>query len=58
MMMLLGHFKGEVDLCWHLSPISEKTHSNIPICLWMERIMVRRVNTSTTSRAGCLRQGL
>jgi hypothetical protein len=44
MMTLLGRFKGEVDSCWHMIPISNKTHSNIPFCLWMERIMVRRVN--------------
>jgi hypothetical protein len=39
MMMLLGRFKGEVDWCWHMVPICNKTRSNIPFCLWMERIM-------------------
>ena len=29
---------------WHLVPISDQTHSKIPFRLWMERIMVRRVN--------------
>jgi hypothetical protein len=43
MMTLLGRFKGEVDSRWHLVPISDKTRSNIPFCLWMERIMRRRV---------------
>ena len=65
MMTLSGRFMGgEVDLRWHLVPISDKTHSNsnIPFCLWMERIMHRRVNyqhrtkgwlfqTSTDARA-------
>jgi hypothetical protein len=44
MMTLSGRFKGEVDLHWHLVPISDRTHSNIPFRLWMERIMHRRVN--------------
>jgi hypothetical protein len=44
MIMLSGHFKGEVDSRWHMAPISNKTHSNIPFCLWMERIMLKRVN--------------
>ena len=43
MMTLLGRFKGEVDLWWHMVPISDQTHSNIPFRLWMERAMVRRV---------------
>ena len=43
MMTLSGQFKGEVDLRWHLVPISDKTHSNIPFHLWMERIMHQRV---------------
>jgi hypothetical protein len=41
---LSGQFKGEVDLRWHLVPISNQTHSNIPFHLWMERVMARRVN--------------
>ena len=44
MMTLSGRFKGEVDSRWHLVPISDQTHSKIPFRLWMERIMVRRVN--------------
>ncbi len=44
MVTLSGRFKGEVDSRWHMVPISNKTHSNIPFRLWMERIMVRRVN--------------
>ena len=44
MVTLSGRFKGEVDSRWHLVPISDKTHSNIPFRLWMERIMHRRVN--------------
>ena len=44
MMTLSGCFKGEVDSRWHLVPISDQTHSKIPFRLWMERIMVRRVN--------------
>ena len=44
MMTLSGRFKGEVDSCWHLVPICDRTHSNIPFRLWMERIMYRRVD--------------
>ena len=33
-----------MDSHWHLVPISDRTHSNIPFWLWMERIMHRRVN--------------
>ena len=44
MMTLSRRFKGEVDSRWHMDPISNETHSNIPFRLWMERIMVRRVN--------------
>jgi hypothetical protein len=43
-MTLSGRFKGEVDSRWHLVPISDQTHSNIPFRLWMERILARRVN--------------
>jgi hypothetical protein len=50
MIMLLGRFKGEVDLRWHLVPISNQTHSNIPFCLWMERVMARRVNYQHCSK--------
>jgi hypothetical protein len=44
MVTLSGRFKGEVDSHWHMIPISNKTHSRVPFCLWMERIMHRRVN--------------
>jgi hypothetical protein len=44
MMTLSGRFKGEVDSRWHMVPISDQTHSYIPFRLWMERVMVRRVN--------------
>ncbi len=44
MMTLSRQFKGEVDSRWHLVPIGDKTHSNIPFRLWMERIMHQRVN--------------
>jgi hypothetical protein len=44
MMTLSGRFKGQVDSRWHLVPIGNKTHSNIPFRLWMERIMHWRVN--------------
>ena len=33
MMTLSGWFKGEVDSCWHLVPISDRTYSNIPFRL-------------------------
>jgi hypothetical protein len=39
MMMLSGRFKGEVDSRWHMVLICNKTWSNIPFCLWMERLM-------------------
>jgi hypothetical protein len=54
-MTLSGRFKGEVDSRWHLVPISDRTHSNIPIRLWMERIMHRRVNHQHCTKAGCSR---
>ncbi len=44
MITLSGCFKGEVDSQWHMVPISNRTHSNIPFYLCMERIMVRRVS--------------
>jgi hypothetical protein len=44
MITLSGRFKGEVDSRWHLIPIRNQTHSNIPFQLWMERIMARRAN--------------
>ena len=44
MMTLSGRFKGEVDSRWHMVPICDKTRSNIPFRLWMERIMCRRVH--------------
>ncbi len=44
MMTLSGRFKGEVDSRWHLVPVGNKAHSNIPFHLWMERIMHWRVN--------------
>jgi hypothetical protein len=44
MVTLSGCFKGEVDSRWHMVPISDQTHSNIPFQLWMERIMLWRVN--------------
>ena len=44
MMTLSKRFKGEVNSRCHMVPISNQTHSNIPFRLWMERIMVRRVN--------------
>ncbi len=50
MITLLGRFKGEVDLRWHLVPISNQTHSNIPFHLWMERVMARRVNYQHRSK--------
>jgi hypothetical protein len=40
----LRKVQGEVDSWWHMVPISDKTRSRIPFCLWMERIMFRRVN--------------
>ncbi len=51
MMMMSGHFKGEVDSRWNMVPISDRTHSNIPFQLWMERIMVRRVNHQHRSKS-------
>ncbi len=51
MIILLGHFKGEVDLRWHLVPISNQTHYNIPFCLvWIERIMAMRDNYQHRSK--------
>ena len=44
MISLPGRFKGEVDSLWHMVSICDKTQSNIPFRLWMERIMRRRVN--------------
>ncbi len=44
MVTLSRRFKGEVDSRWHMVPISDKTQSNIPFHLWMERVMFRRVN--------------
>ena len=44
MMTLSGRFKGEFDSRWHIVPISDQTHSNIPFQLWMEKIMVQRAN--------------
>ncbi len=44
MVTLSGPFKGEVNSRWHMVPISDQTHSNIPFQLWMERLMTRRVN--------------
>ncbi len=44
MMTLSRRLKGEVDSRWYLVTISDRTHSNIPFRLWMERIMHRRVN--------------
>lgn len=44
MITLSGRFKGEVDSRWHMVPVCDKTRSNIPFRLWMERIMQRRVN--------------
>ena len=44
MVTLSGRFKGEVNSRWHMVPISDQTHSNIPFQLWMERLMARRVN--------------
>ncbi len=44
MMTLSVHFKGKVDSQWHKVPISNTTCSDIQFCLWMERIMLRRVN--------------
>jgi hypothetical protein len=54
MMTLSGRFKGEVDSRWHLVPISDQTHSKIPFRLWMERIMVRRVNHQEHRNKGWL----
>ncbi len=50
MITLSGRFKGEVDSRWHLVPISNQTHSGIPFRLWMERIMLRRVNYQLRSK--------
>jgi hypothetical protein len=50
MMTLSGRFKGEVDSRWHLVPISDQTHSGIPFRVWMERILVRRVNYQHRSK--------
>ena len=43
MITLKGRFKGEVDSRWHVVPISDQSRSNIPLRLWMERIVYRRV---------------
>ena len=47
---LSGQFKGEVDSRWHLIPISNQIHSNIPFRRWMERVMARRVNYQHRSK--------
>ncbi len=44
MLTLKGRFKGEVDERWHLVPVSNFTRSGLPLCLWMERALHRRVN--------------
>ena len=44
MLTLKGHFKGEVDERWHLVPISNATHLDLPFRKWMERVLHRRVN--------------
>jgi hypothetical protein len=50
MVTLSGQFKGEVDSWWHMVPISNKTHFNIPFRLWMERIMCRRVDLQNSTK--------
>jgi hypothetical protein len=50
MVTLLGRFKGEVNSHWHMVPISNQTHSNIPFQLWMERIMSWRFNYQQHSK--------
>ena len=57
MMTLSGRFKGEVDSRWHLVPISDKTHSNIPFRLWMERLLTRRVNYQRRSKGWLFETG-
>ena len=44
MMTLYGRFKGELDQRWHCVPISDKSRSNIPFRLWIERLLHRRMN--------------
>ena len=44
MITILERIKGEVDSFWHMVSICDKTQSNIPFCLWMERVMQRRVD--------------
>jgi hypothetical protein len=50
MVMLKGRFKGEVDSRWHVVPISDRTRSNTPFRLWMERIVYRRVKLEGRDR--------
>ncbi len=57
MVTLLGRFKGEVDSRWHMVPISNQTHSNIPFQLWMERIMSQRVNYQHRSKGWLFETG-
>jgi hypothetical protein len=40
---LKNRFKGEVDECWHIMPICDKTRSGIPFRLLMERKAYQRV---------------
>jgi hypothetical protein len=55
MITLKGRFKGEVDSRWHVVPISNRTRSNIPFRLWMERIVYMRVKLEGRGRVGFLR---
>jgi hypothetical protein len=54
---LSGHFKGEVDSRWHMVPIRDQTHSNIPFQHWMERIMSQRINYQQCSKGWLFETG-
>ena len=56
MITLQGRFKGEVDQRWHIVPICDVTRSGIPIRLWMERIMYRRVRLQGRSNGWLFEQ--
>jgi hypothetical protein len=50
MLTLKGRFKGKVNKRWHLVPVSDFTWSGLPIRLWMERTLHRRVNVQRRTK--------
>ena len=44
MITLHRRFKGETGLCWHYLPASNQTRSDIPLRMWIGRLLYRRVH--------------